>query len=185
MLTRKQRRLQREVTDLLELLHLAPDVSAVGSEWRTTHLELAKRELIIGAVLRQYLLMDEHLNNEICREFFPRRAFQELWRTKRFRVFNYHVLERLYVLQKVEFVRARTHLPKKVYRDILALNDVRNALAHSFFPENRRVKPLWKGVDIFSKAGFDQFWEDMGEASDVFFARIRQRNRRQPINRSE
>jgi hypothetical protein len=101
-----------------------------------------------------------------------------LWRTAKFKAFNYHVLERLYLVQKADFVRARTRLPKKVYKDLLALSELRNALAHSFFPENRRVKPGWKGTDIFSMAGFDQFWDDMGEASDFFFERMRRANRR-------
>jgi len=67
----------------------------------------------------------------------------------------------------------------KVYKYLLALNELRNALAHSFFPENRRVKPGWKGADIFSRAGFDQFWDDMGEVSDFFVERMRRANRRQ------
>jgi hypothetical protein len=42
-------------------------------------------------------------------------------------------------------------LPTKIYKDLVALNELRNGLAHSFFPENRRVKPGWKGADIFSR----------------------------------
>jgi len=94
--------------------------------------------------------MDELLNDVICREFFSReRSYPKLWRTKRFRAFNYYVLERIYLVQKADFVRACTRMLPKVYKDLLALNELRNALAHSFFPENRRVKPGWKGVDIF------------------------------------
>lgn len=172
VLTRKQRRLQEEVAVLLRSLQLTTDVTAVDPELRTIHLELAKRNLIVGAVLREYLLMDEYLNNEICKEFFPHRSYPQLWRTKRFRAFNYHILERLYLVQKAEFVRSRIRLPKKTYKDILALNDPRNALAHSFFPENRRVKPQWKGVDIFSETGFTRFAEDMADASEFFASRF-------------
>jgi hypothetical protein len=178
-LTKRQRDLTGQVKHLLDALRLSPDISDVDPELRTTHLEMAKRDLVTSAVLSRYLLMDELLNDIICRDFFPReRSYPQLWRTVKFKAFNHHVLERLYLVQKAEFVRARNRLPKKVYRDLLALNELRNALAHSFFPENRRVKPRWKGADIFSKAGFDQFWDDMGEVSDFFIERMCRTNRR-------
>ena len=62
-------------------------------------------------------------------------------------------------------------MAKKVYKNLMAL-EMRNALAHSFFPENRRIKPSWKGADIFSKTGFDQFWDDMSGLSDFFMKRM-------------
>jgi hypothetical protein len=180
MLTTKQRRLQGEIKELLDALRITPDVSTVSPEWRTTHLELAKRSLIIGAVLREYLLVDEFLGTEIARDFFPRRKFAALWRTKKFRAFNYHVLERLYLPQKLDYLRVRRNVPKQVYRDIMALNDLRNALAHSYFPENRRVKPLWKGQQIFSTEGFESFLEDMGGTFDYLYSLLA-RYRRHPI----
>ena len=177
-LTKKQSQLADEVNHLLDLLKLSPDVSDVAPELRTTHLELAKRGLVISGVLGRYLLMDELLNDVLCREFFSReRPYPDLWRTKKFKAFNYYLLERIYLVQKAEFVRNRVRMPNKVYKDLLALNDLRNALAHSFFPENRRVKPGWKGSDIFSQSGFEQFWHDISEASDFFFNRIRRVNR--------
>lgn len=178
-LTRKQRDLTKQVKYLLGVLKLSPDVSEVDRDLWTTHLDMARRYLVTSGVLSQYLLMDELLNDVICREFFPReRPYPQLWRTAKFKAFNYHVLERLYLVQKTEFVRARIRVPKKVYKDLLALNDLRNALAHSFFPENRRVKPVWKGADIFSRVGFDRFLDDMSEASEFFFERMRRANRR-------
>jgi hypothetical protein len=177
-LTRKQRELAEQVKYLLRVLKLSADVSEVDRELWTTHLEMARRYLVTSGVLSQYLLMDELLNDVICREFFPReRPYTQLWRTAKFKAFNYHVLERLYLVQKTEFVRARIRMSKKVYKDLLALNDLRNALAHSFFPENRRVKPGWNGADIFSRSGFDQFSDDMSEASDFFVERMRRANR--------
>src|SRR5947209_2260873 len=84
-LTKKQRALQKEISHLLKWLRVTPDLTELDAADRTSHLTWAKRELITGAILRQYLLTDEHLNNEMCREFFPRRTYVELWRTKRFR----------------------------------------------------------------------------------------------------
>lgn len=176
-LTTKQRELRNEISALLEWLQVVPDLSAIDPADRTERLAWAKRELIISTVLREYLLMDEHLNNEMCREFFPKGTYAALWGTKRFRAFNHHVLERLYLVQKLEFVRARIPLSKEFYKDILALNDLRNAVAHSFFPENRRVKPKWKGVDIFAPAGINQFITDMQQASKFFFVRFHRHRR--------
>jgi hypothetical protein len=178
-LTRRQSQLIEEVNHLLNLLKLSPEVSQVDPEFRTTHLNLAKQGLVISTVLGRYLFMDELLNDIICRDFFSRnRPYPKLWRTKKFKAFNYYILEKIYLVQKAEFVRNRIRMPKKVYKDLLALNDLRNALAHSFFPENRRVKPGWKGADIFSPSGFEQFFNDMVETQDFFLNRIYRANRR-------
>jgi len=72
-------------------------------------------------------------------------------------------------------------MPKKVYKDLRALNDLRNALAHSFFPENRRVKSGWNGADIFSRTGFDQFLDDMNGASGFFLQQMYGASRRKKI----
>jgi hypothetical protein len=179
-LTNKQRALQKEVSALLKWLRVTTDLTRVKAADRTNYLTWAKRELIITAVLRQYLLIDEHLNNEICWDFFPRRTYAELWRTKRFRAFSNHILDRLALLPKLEFVRVRIRLSNRFYNDIRDLNALRNALAHSFFPENRRVKPKWRGVDIFSFAGVGQFINDTSAASAFFFARLRRQRRYPP-----
>ena len=183
-LTRKQRALQKEISDLVKWLQVTPDLTELDTDDRTSRLTWAKRELITTAVLRQYLLMDEHLNNELCREFFQRRTYAELWRTKRFRAFSNCILDRLSLLPKLEFVCARIRLPKKFYKDIRDLNALRNALAHSFFPENRRVKPKWKGVDIFSFAGASQFISDTSDVSAFFFARFHRQGRHRRVNKA-
>jgi hypothetical protein len=60
-------------------------------------------------------------------------------------------------------------IPKATASDIRALNDLRNGLAHSFFPENRRKsKPEWKGRSVFSIEGATRFQQDM-EAIWNFF----------------
>ena len=170
--SKKQRKLVEELTYLMDILNVSTDVEDADPQFLTTRLELAKRRLVISEVLIQYLLMDEYLSDVICRQFFPRRTYPLLWRTKRFRDFNFYVLERLFLVQKTDYVRARIKMPPAVHKNLLALNDLRNALAHSFFPENRRVKPNWKGIDIFSIAGFEQFIHDMSDSSDFFIRRM-------------
>ena len=185
-LTKRQSQLIEEINDLLNLLKLSPDVSQVDPEFRTTHLNLAKQSLVIAGALDRYLFMDEMLNDIICRDFFPRnRPYPKLWRTKKFKAFNYYILEKIYLVQKADFVRYRIRMPNKVYNDLLALNNLRNALAHSFFPENRRVKPRWKGADIFSLSGFEQFFNDMVETQHFFLNRIYRVNRRSKESASD
>jgi len=169
--TAKQRRLVGEVRELLATLMLDPE-AIIGDEeaaGRTPRLELAKDQIIRSAVILKYVLMDEFLSAIICWHYFgKRRSFQQLWKTKRFRSFNHFVLEKLYLLQKLELVKSIHDIPKPVVADLAALNDLRNGIAHSFFPQNRRRKPEWKGRSIFTEAGFERFLEDMGTLSDFF-----------------
>jgi len=174
-LTKKQRDLVAEVQHLISSIGLDPAqvVSEADPESRTPYLELAKDQIIRSAVILKYVLMDEFLSAVICWHYFGRkRSFQRLWKTKRFQSFNYFVLERLYLLQKLDLVRNVHDLPKWVSSDLGALNELRNGIAHSFFPQNRRRKPEWKGQSVFGAAGFDRFLEDMQKLAEFFVERF-------------
>ena len=174
-LTKKQRELVAEVQHLISTLGLDPAqiVSEANAEARTPYLELAKDQIIRSAVILKYVLMDEFLGAVICWHYFgKKRSFQQLWKTKRFQSFNYFVLERLYLLQKLDLVRNMHDIPKWASSDLGALNELRNGIAHSFFPQNRRRKPEWKGQSVFAKAGFDRFLEDMQKLADFFVERF-------------
>ena len=173
--TSKQRRLVVEIKSLLADQMLDPDVilAEAEPEARTTYLELAKLQLIRGAVILKYVLMDELLSAVICWHYFGRRrSFRKLWKTKRFRFFNYFVLERLYLLQKLDLVRGVHDIPKWVSSDLSALNDLRNGIAHSFFPENRRRGPEWKGSSVFADDGWARFLADMRKLTEFFRERF-------------
>jgi len=59
--------------------------------------------------------MDEFLNMIICWQYFgKRRPFPQLWRTKRFKSFNHFILDKLYLLQKLDLVRSIHEIPKSV-----------------------------------------------------------------------
>ena len=143
-------------------------------EARTTYLELTKDKLIRSAIILDYTLIDEHLNNELCKYFFgKKKSFIYLWRTKKFQNFNYYVLEELYLLQKLRFVRAFMKIPKKYVNNIHKINTLRNAVSHSFFPQNlRKSKPVYKGKDIFSVEGMRLLEKDMGEINKFFLERL-------------
>ncbi|MGH9774244.1 MAG: hypothetical protein ACRD50_04780 [Candidatus Acidiferrales bacterium] len=140
------------------------------SEERTPRLRLMKNQIVRSQIIADYTFVDEMLGSAICHYFFGKKmGFIKLWRTKKFRTFNYYVLEVLSLTEKLRFVKAITKVPKPVAADIEALNALRNGLAHAFFPENlRSAKPIYKGKDIFSRDGLKRFIEDMSRVSNFF-----------------
>lgn len=170
-LTAKQNLILGEIRKLAEVFGMDyENILDYDPDSRTTMLEVMKNKMIRGQVIIWYTLVDEYLNMEICQYFFgKKRSFPQLWKTKRFQLFNYHVLEELYPLQKLRLVRAIRPLPKTVVRTIESLNALRNGLAHSFFPENlKKSKPTRKGKSIFSAEGGQLFMEDMHDVSNCF-----------------
>jgi len=129
-----------------------------------------KRHLIIGDVVMQYTLIDEYLNVQLCHHFFGRnKSFIKLWKTKKFQNFNYHVLEGLFLLEKLRYVKSFKKIRKQIAKTIDQINVLRNGLAHAFFPENlKRSKPIYKGKSIFTFEGIQKFVDDMSEISDFF-----------------
>src|SRR5438105_7897954 len=152
--TAKQRQLIRDIRAVQRMFMLEPDGILTDHEresW-TPRLELALRQLVGSQIVADYTLIDEYLNNIIAKLFFgPERSFVALWRTKRFRLFHHYVLDELSLVKKLSFARAIAPMPATVRRNIERLNALRNAIAHSFFPENlRHGGPFWKGQNIFS-----------------------------------
>ena len=170
-LTKQQRALVAELDEMRELMLLNYEqIEDYPPESRTTYLLLMRNKLVRGQVVVSYTLIDEFLANRICRFFFSRkRSFPELWKTKRFRLFNHYVVESLSLLEKLRFGKAIQEIPKAIAKDIESLNVLRNGLAHSFFPENlRSSKPVWKGEDVFTIVGFRRFHADMQRVFDHF-----------------
>lgn len=173
--TKKQRALIAEINHLISALGLNCSQIMADDDpgSRTTRLELAKNQIIRSEVILKYVLMDEFLSAIICWYYFgKKRSFQQLWKTKRFKLFNQFILERLYLLQKLDLVQNVQKIPKWVASDLAALNELRNGISHSFFPENRRRRPEWKGQNIFTQDGFDRFLEDVQKLSTFFFERF-------------
>jgi hypothetical protein len=170
-LTKAQTTLVGELDELCSLFSL--DYWNIGDyerDSRTPYLRVAKDKVIRGQIVIWYTLIDEFLNLELVRYFFGRkRNTISLWRTKKFKNFNYYFLEPLSLLEKLRFVRAIKAIPKKVSKDIEALNFLRNGLAHAFFPENlRQSKPVWKGKSVFTLEGARQLSSDIYEMVDFF-----------------
>lgn len=166
----------REIDDLLGRFNLDPRGIVHDNEpdsW-TPRLQLARNQLIRSEIVMGYTLIDEFLNTRIANFFFgKKRPFWALWRTKKFKLFNHHVLEELSLLKKLQLVRAIAPVPNKIREDIERLNALRNGIAHAFFPENlKKSKPTWKGKDIFSSDGVEQYQEDIRQVINYFLPGI-------------
>jgi hypothetical protein len=179
-LTRAQRKLQTEVRDIALLIDL--DFWAIEENYepryRTDKLELMRDKLVRSEVIYRYNLIDEFLTCVICDYYFPRpkrsTSYAKLWRTKHFKVFVHYLMDETFLLRKLSVVEAIKKVPKDVSNSIKRINDVRNALAHSLLPENRRrymedKKVTYKGVELFSHAGVLKFHEDYDLVHDHFW----------------
>jgi hypothetical protein len=174
-LTSAQRRLIKELDEIVELFGLDyRKIDEAKNEARIPYLRLAKDQYIRSQVIMAYVLIDEFLGSAICRYFFGReKGFIELWKRKKFQNFNFYILEKLYVLQKLELVEKILKIPTEVDKAIRRINDLRNGLAHSFFPENlRRNKPMYKGKSIYNMDGLKLFEEDREKINDFFLKKL-------------
>src|SRR5262249_5642471 len=104
------------------------------------------------------------------------KTYAQLWRTKQFRTFNHSLMEETFLLKKLSLVNVKRKVPEQVDKAIHRINDVRNDLAHGFFPEERRRyrkqrKVMYAGDDIFSKDGLEKFNKDVVLVADYLHRR--------------
>jgi hypothetical protein len=169
-LTRKQQKLLADIRVAYSIARIDPsDIEEYEAQWRTEALQFVLRKVITGYVLQTYTFIDEQMSDAICRIYFknPGKAmhFGRLWKTKRFRSFVHNALDNLYPLHKMRLLHDIKPVPSEFRDTIQRINDVRNALAHSFFPENRRnyrehKKLMYRSIDLFTLAGLERFEED-------------------------
>ncbi len=167
-LTKKQRALKREIEAIVHLIDIEfDDVGFIEKERRTPHLQRVKDHLIRSAVVLDYTLIDEYLDSLIGDYLFgTQKSSAGLWKTKRFRNFNHFILERLSVSQKLDFAKAiQRGIPRNIESAIRKVNDLRNALAHSF-------PPLYGGHSIYTVDGFKLYWEDTRRIGRYFHRRL-------------
>ncbi len=154
------------------------DVEDLPKSERKTHLELSIRHMVTAAVVSHYTLLDDVLAEIICRYYFPaKRKRYALWKKESFRVFVTFLLDEIYLLKKLETVHALRLLPGEVRSIIQKANALRNSLAHSFFPENRKEhskagKVLYGKKDINTAEGLGAFQTDCSEAFNYLARRV-------------
>jgi hypothetical protein len=173
-LTRTQKKLIKEADAIAVLAKL--DYHAIEEKIEDARIPLLRtaiNNMVIAEVVTRYTLLDEILSNLVVHYFFkqPKKSihFMKLWRTKKFRTFMHHILDDMYLLKKMQLVHAIKPLPSDVTKVINKVNALRNAFAHSFFPENRKEyrenrKVLYSGKDIRTAEGLMLFIEDWNYA---------------------
>jgi hypothetical protein len=178
-LTKRQQALFAEAEAIAKLtnldFHRVRDTK-IGD--RGLALQIAIHKMVISEVVLRYTLLDEILADLIAKYFFESSHFPRLWRTKKFSTFAHHVLDEMYLLKKMDMVHAIKPLPSEVIKAIRKVNAVRNAFAHSLFPENRKEyrknkKVLYGGTDIRTQQGLGQFVADYRLAFDYLERRFK------------
>jgi hypothetical protein len=174
-ITPAQRKLLKELNEIVDLLGMNfREIEEVEKEARIPLLKNIKDQYVRSEVVMTYALIDEFLGSAICQYFFGRKkGFIRLWRTKKFKNFNYYILEKLYLLNKLDLAKAIFKIPREIENAIKRINDLRNGLAHTFFPENlRRNKPTYRDKSIYSIGGIKLFEEDRGKINNFFFKKL-------------
>jgi len=182
-LTRTERKLQSDVQEIAVLIGV--DFWAIEEhykpKYRKAKLELMKDKLVRSDVIYCYTMIDEFLTDVICDYYFQRpnksQSYASLWRTKHFRVFVHYLMDETYLLKKLSMVEAIKSVPTEVSKCIKRINDIRNALAHSLLPQNRRrfmadKKVMYQGVELFSRAGVIKFREDYDMVFEFFWKKV-------------
>jgi hypothetical protein len=192
-LTRTQKHLVAELDQIMAAASL-DYWNIVGRDWRGADLAGITREIIRGQVVSKYTLVDEVLGSRICDYMFDSKRFTRLWKRRKFERFNYYILEKMSVMEKLAFVRDVYTVPKAIAADVEQINAIRNAVAHAFFPENLRayrtkprlptrrlVGPRYKGVDIFTFPGFERFRNDAHNVAKFILLVRRKKNKPVPL----
>jgi hypothetical protein len=139
------------------------------------------RLVLAAEVAAQYALIDEILAEIIVRYFFDIEPdllhFEKAWKTEKFKIFVHHILDEMLMLKKLSIVRAIGPVPNEVSKIIDRINAVRNGIAHSFSPENRKEnratgKVLDAGADIRSLDELRQFKDDADTAYRYLYDRL-------------
>jgi len=168
-LTKNQRALLKEAEAIAYLTNLDFNQIEKKDTDRTLALQIAIHKMVIAEVVMRYTFLDEILADLIAKYYFrqvkTRIDFVKLWRSTKFSTFVHHVLDEMYLLKKMEFVHTIRPLPPDVMKTIRKINAVRNAFAHSLFPENRKEhrknkKVLYGDRDIRTQEGLKKFLED-------------------------
>lgn len=175
-LTRTQQRIVHEIEEILRI---------GGYDWRVVEklyepdarLQQLKRirlDFTRMKVIGDYVFVDELLTIVIVAYFFPVKRFPKRWTNKKMRAFMHFIMEELFLLRKLALVKDIRGIDKSMADLIQRLNGLRNAMAHSFLPEEKRDyrigrKVTWARKDIYTTAGIEQFDADMLRLHDYLF----------------
>jgi hypothetical protein len=156
------------------------------TKWVGYNIHVVVRQVVTGTVVTDYTLIDQILGEIIVRYFFGSKDihFGPQWRKKKFRIFVHHMLDDTYLLKKMAIVDSITKMPSDIRSAIHRLNTLRNGLAHTFFPENRKEyrkgkRLLYLKKDIFTPEGFKAYHEEVSKIIDYLERRRKSTRSRQ------
>jgi hypothetical protein len=167
-LTRAQKRLYDQAKEIAGLAMVDIwEVEQWDSEARLPLLRIAIAHMVVAEVVTRYTLFDQVLSDLILKYFYKSKSKNQFlfWRRKKFLRFVHYILDEMFLLKKMELVNAIRPLPSEVRSTLHKVNMIRNAMAHSFFPENRKEykkvgKVLYDGKDIRTPEGLQAFKDD-------------------------
>ena len=167
-ITRKQKKLADDIKDLIDSrgLNIEHILKDKDSNARTAMLESAKDQIIRGEIIFDYTLIDEAMN-AIIRDFF----FGKVYKTnnKHTDVFDKGILEKIFLLDKLDLVREVCKVPRYVNEFVSAINGIRNGMAHSLILEElHKNKPVYKKKSLYKKEGMEIYSEDLDKVIDFF-----------------
>jgi hypothetical protein len=181
-LTRAERKLRSEIEAIASAIDMDPwNAEKYERRLRAYTLKLMKDKFVRAEVVFKYTLVDEFLTDIICDYYFRRpdktETYRKLWRTKRFKIFVHYLMDEIFLLKKLSMVEAIIKVPKQVSSAVARINDARNALAHSLFPENRRrymaaKKVTYQAMDLFTLEGLSAFQHDYETVRAHFAKRV-------------
>lgn len=139
---------------------------------KTVRLKAIKEQLIRGRVIMWHSWVDESMDHAISNYFFynhKRGGRGRIgWNSNKYSRFKYYLLERVAFRRKMELVLIIKPFWRKYKNIVEKLDSLRNILAHSFFPEDRPKKPLYKNKDIFTLEGVTLLETDMQGMHNVY-----------------
>jgi hypothetical protein len=175
-LTKAQTRLCDEIEDVLRI---------GGYDWRNIEemyepaarlhqLQRIKQDLIRAKVIGDYVFADELLTVIIVAHFFPVRNFPKRFKNKKMKTFMHFVMEELFMLRKLVLVREIRNFGRDMASIVSKLNSLRNAMAHSFVPEQRREfrntrRVTYGDFDIYTAEGLHSYDADVLQLHDYLF----------------
>jgi hypothetical protein len=139
------------------------DIAAYPPDARTPTLDNMWKQLITSQIVFWYTYADELLNWLLRDHFLGRgKNRHRLRRRKLNRTFDL-TLEELYLMQKLRLTRQIwPRMPKRVRKTVEDLNYIRNAVAHTFFPESSsKSKPVYHGKSVFTLEGIKELERDV------------------------
>lgn len=128
-------------------------------------------KMVIAEVIVQYTLIDQVLGEIISSYFLgvePKMIRSSSEVAENEHIFSQQVLDEMFMLRKMGIVHAISPLPSNITSIIRKINAVRNALAHSFYPEDRKEykskgRVLYSGLNIRTLDGLIRFRDDANE----------------------